>query len=333
MASGIVIPAITARYRSFEIWVDPIALQPGEILGIFGKSGSGKTSYLRGIREQFEPTEVHYMSQYDSLLEEITVRQNIELGLLCSGKPAAHFRDWEHAFAPLLRDFEVDRFLHKCPRALSGGQRKRTEIVRCLMMDPKILLLDEPFNGIGHLFESVTTKYILERGIQSNSATIIVSHDFDLLCKFSKRVLLVDDEGIIGFIPTQNPAWQPENIRTAWTLGVENVLPLPLARTWNRHTAADPGHQENAFLSFWGWHAEWQPAGKEPTGLVFQLKRHDLLNERTFMLHGTLYTQVQVRLENGTPLLLIAKGTIDPEDKTPTLHIGTWAVLENNSRK
>jgi ABC-type nitrate/sulfonate/bicarbonate transport system ATPase subunit len=288
------IPAITATYRNFSIHVEPITLENGEILGIFGKSGSGKTSYLKKIREQFASTEVHYMSQYDALLEEITIRQNIELGLACSGRDPKEFEGWEETYKNLLTEFEVNKFLPKLPRQLSGGQRKRTEIVRCLMMDPKILLLDEPFQGIGHLFESVATKYILERAKRKHGATIIVSHDFDLLCKFSKRILLVDDRGVIEFVPTGDPAWKPRGLRTAWTLGVENIIP-----------------QENKqYVASWAWMADWEASEKEAS-MVIPIKRSQILSHRTYLMHGTLYTELQVQRSHAEPPLpMVGQGTV-----------------------
>jgi ABC-type lipoprotein export system ATPase subunit len=283
------LPSISVRSTGFGIDVPAINLEAGEIMGIFGKSGSGKTTYLKRIREKFSPERVLYMSQFDSLLEEITIRQNIELGLACSAKPVASVKNWEKDYAALLREFEVDRHLNKLPRQMSGGQRKRAEIVRCLMMDPEILLLDEPFQGIGHLFEAVSTKYILERAEKKNGVTVIVSHDFDLLCRFSKKILLVDDKGVIEMIPTGDPSWKPANLRSAWTLGVENLLP-----------------DQHGMIAFWARQGHWN----EATGdLTLAVPRKNIGSQRTFQRHGDTYTQVEATLNDSqTPQILIAKG-------------------------
>ena len=313
MAPGTIhIPAITAQYRNFAIHVEPITLEPGEILGIFGKSGSGKTSYLKKIREHFSAVQVHYMSQYDALLEECTIRQNIELGLACSEKDPKTFDGWEHTYRDILKEFEVNRFLPKLPRQLSGGQRKRTEIVRCLMMDPTILLLDEPFQGIGHIFEAVTTKYILERTKRKHGATIIVSHDFDLLCKFSKRVLLVDDQGVIEFVPTQKPDWKPATLRTAWTLGVENVLPASFVNELDPRLKT----RENSYVSFWAWMGRWDTDAKHAHTMEFRIPRARIAHTRTYLVHGTIYTEVHVTSQaSPTPVLLVGQGEVDPSSE------------------
>ncbi len=310
--STIQLPSVSVRATGFGIDVPAIPLEPGEIMGIFGKSGSGKTTYLKRVREHFSPERVLYMSQFDSLLEEITIRQNMELGLACSAKPVADVKNWEKDYAALLAEFEVDRHLNKLPRQMSGGQRKRAEIVRCLMMDPEILLLDEPFQGIGHLFEAVSTKYILERSEKRQGVTVIVSHDFDLLCRFSKKILLVDDKGVIEMIPTGDPSWKPANLRAAWTLGVENLLP-----------------DDAGMIAFWARQGHWNSADGE---LKLTVPRKNIGSQRTFQRHGDTYTQVEATLkDSSTPQILIAKGAAETIGDL-TLHVREHWKVKNNEQ-
>lgn len=310
------IPAVTIAHKNFSITVPEMAAEPGEIVGMFGKSGAGKTSYLKRVRELFDPREVHYMSQFDGLLEEITVRQNIELGLAAAGKTMADMRDWEKQHASLLRDFEVDRHLSKMPRALSGGQRKRAEIVRALIMNPRMLLLDEPFQGIGHLFEAVCTREIIARGERKEGATLIVSHDFDLLCTFSTRILLVDDRGVIGFVPTREPGWHPQDVRTAWTLGVENVLSSRIARSLD--ATGLPKIADTHSVGFWGWCAEWNAL----SSTTITIEKESIRSMRSALKQGTLYTRVEVRVaEEQEPVVLVGKGTVNTERDRVTLGV------------
>lgn len=301
------IPPITIDHKSFRLTVPEITLEAGEILGIFGKSGAGKTSYLHRIRQLLTPGTAHTMSQFDSLLEEITVRQNIELGLAAAGRTLEEAGTWERDYATLLKDFEVDRHLHKYPRAMSGGQRKRAEIVRSLILNPPVLLLDEPFTGIGHLFEAVCTREILARAKTKSGITMIVSHDFDLLCTFSHRILLVDDLGIIGFVPTNDASWHPENVRTAWTLGVQNVLDATMLRELQTEGLFPVPHGHS--VGFFGTHAVW---GKQDT-IVLRVPRTKILSERSSMLHGTLSTTVTVA-SSGEPFSLTGRGVPNAED-------------------
>ncbi len=327
---NITLPAVHINHPNFSLNIDAIALTPGEILGIFGKSGAGKTSYLKQVREHFDSPRAYYMSQFDSLFEEITIRQNIELALAYSGKPASHFSNWENTYATMLHEFEVNKFLSKYPRQMSGGQRKRTEIARGLIMDPEILLLDEPFTGIGHLFEAVSTAHIMERTLNKRGATVIVSHDFDLLCKLSTRVLLVDDEGVIGFIPTNQPTWKPSDVRTAWTLGVENVVPTVLVQQFMRSKQSTWTTQP--YIAFWASAVSWQAENTTPSDMLsLTIPQQAIIHKREYLLHGTLYTQVSVRTtENEQPIMFVGKGNIS-DNKDAALAIQDAAPLNDNT--
>lgn len=320
------LPSVHVSHKSFKINVPSLTLERGEILGIFGKSGSGKTTYMKRIRESFSPERIHYMSQYDCLLEESTIRQNIELGIACCAKPAAQMMNWEHDYNELIAAFEVDRHLHKLPRQMSGGQRKRAEIVRCLIMDPEILLLDEPFQGIGHLFESVSTNYILERAERKHGITLIVSHDFDLLCRFSKKILLVDDKGVIELAPTSDPSWKPSNVRAAWTLGVDNLMPASIASPLTNETL-----DASKMLAFWGRQAHWNSHSE--TRLSLSIPRKNILSQRSFQRHGERYSQVEIQPEHANkPLLLIAKG--EPATAGDIrLHVSEHWMIEDNEKR
>ncbi len=321
--SPIGFPPVSVRHKTFAIEVPAISLPQGDILGIFGKSGSGKTTYLKAVRESFPSERVLYMSQFDSLLEESTIRQNIELGLACSAKPLSDFTRWEQTYGDLLREFEVDKHLAKYPRMMSGGQRKRAEIVRSLMMDPDILLLDEPFSGIGHLFESVSTKHLLARADGKKGVTVIVSHDFDLLCRFSRRILLMDDKGVIEIAPISDPDWKPRNLRAAWTLGVDNLLPAIVANELASTHIVD----DKKMLAFRARQAEWKKTAADD--LELHIDGDTILSRRTFMRHGEAYTQIEAMKDTwDKPLLLIAKG--NPADGDAVLSVKEHWVIEDN---
>ncbi len=306
------IPGLTIDHKTFRLAVPALTLEPGELLGFFGKSGAGKTSYLKRVRELLNPHEVHYLSQFDGLLEEITIRQNIELGLAASGRTSSEARNWEKNHASLLRDFEVDRQLAKYPRSLSGGQRKRAEILRCLIMHPRVLLLDEPFVGIGHLFETICTREILKRAKDASTATIIVSHDYDLLTTFCSRILLVDDHGIIGIVPTRDPAWHPSNVRTAWTLGVENVLST---QALHRLGATDVFASDKQSIGFWARSAAWD----EKTMRTIRLPRSAIRSTSSTVKQGMTVTRAEVIIaENTAPITLVGRGSI-ADSRDPVL--------------
>ncbi len=144
------------------------SVEPGEIVGLLGPNGAGKTTSFRMTCGMIEPTEGHvflngqevtgwpmyrrardggmgYLAQEPSVFAKLTVQQNLLgiLELLGIGWRARRARCQE-----LLEQFQIDHLRRARAGSLSGGERRRLEIARCLVSNPRIILLDEPFTGI-----------------------------------------------------------------------------------------------------------------------------------------------------------------------------------------
>lgn len=136
-------------------------LQDGEIVALLGKSGSGKSTLLRIIAGLTNPTsgEVIYAGkkvtspvqglamvfQSFALLPWLTVLQNVELGLEAQGLPKAIRREKSLQAIDVVG---LDGFESAYPKELSGGMRQRVGLARALVVDPEILLMDEPFSAL-----------------------------------------------------------------------------------------------------------------------------------------------------------------------------------------
>lgn len=144
-----------------------VELQQGEIVGLLGPNGAGKTTtfYMivgmvrpEGGNVFFDDKEITvlpmyqrarlgigYLPQEASVFRRLTVRQNLLAVLELSGlSREAQLEKCDH----LLEDFGLTRVANSKGYMLSGGERRRTEIARALALDPKFILLDEPFAGI-----------------------------------------------------------------------------------------------------------------------------------------------------------------------------------------
>jgi NitT/TauT family transport system ATP-binding protein len=133
-----------------------IEVDHGEFVSLVGPSGSGKSSLLRAViglqqplagtvEAGYAPTEIGMLFQDDALLPWKTARANVALGLTFNGI--------DRAAALVQGDFWLDKlgltgFGDRFPRHLSGGQRKRVAIAQVLAMQPKLLLMDEPFASL-----------------------------------------------------------------------------------------------------------------------------------------------------------------------------------------
>ncbi|WP_162600812.1 ABC transporter ATP-binding protein, partial [Paraburkholderia sp. C35] len=138
-----------------------LSLREGEIVGLLGRSGSGKSTLLRIIAGLIEPTsgDVTYMSkplrgpaegvamvfQTFALFPWLTVQQNVEAGLEALGVGARERRERALAAIDLIG---LDGFENAYPRELSGGMRQRVGFARALVVDPTLLLMDEPFSAL-----------------------------------------------------------------------------------------------------------------------------------------------------------------------------------------
>ncbi len=144
-----------------------IEVRQGEIIGLLGPNGAGKTTTFYMIVGLVRPDSgeiliddreitnlpmykrarlgVGYLQQEASVFRNLTVRENLELVLQELEKtPAERTRMIDH----LVAEFGIDRILDTPGYALSGGERRRVELARCLAAMPEFLLLDEPFSGI-----------------------------------------------------------------------------------------------------------------------------------------------------------------------------------------
>ncbi len=144
-----------------------INIRKGEIVGLLGPNGAGKstTFYMIVGRILPESGSVHvndldvsslpmyerarfglgYLPQEASVFRNLTVRQNLDLVLEESGVPA---KQREDKIASLLSDYGIAHLSDVQGVSLSGGERRRVEIARCLALEPSFILLDEPFSGI-----------------------------------------------------------------------------------------------------------------------------------------------------------------------------------------
>lgn len=156
------------RYRKRVVVSDvSISVQQGEIVGLLGPNGAGKTTtfymfiglvrpekgsiYLNDLDITTKPMfkrarlGIGYLAQEASVFRNLTVRQNLEAVLEYTSLPRSVIREKADG---LIEEFNLQTVAGSRGYNLSGGERRRTEIARALITDPKFILLDEPFAGV-----------------------------------------------------------------------------------------------------------------------------------------------------------------------------------------
>lgn len=172
-----------------------LSLQAGEIVGLLGRSGSGKSTLLRIIAGLIEPTSgaVDYLGkplngpakgiamvfQTFALFPWLTVLQNVEAGLEALGVAANQRRERALAAIDLIG---LDGFENAYPRELSGGMRQRVGFARALVVDPTLLLMDEPFSALDVLTAETLRTDLLDlwnQGRMPIKSVLIVTHNIE----------------------------------------------------------------------------------------------------------------------------------------------------------
>ena len=211
-----------------------LKIEEGEYVALIGHSGCGKSTVLNIVagllkatvggvvlqgREVNEPgPERAVVFQNHSLLPWLTAYQNVELAVrqVFSGrKSRAEMRQWiEHN----LKLVHMDHAMHKRPSEISGGMKQRVGIARALAMEPKVLLMDEPFGALDALTRAHLQDSLMEIQRDLNNTVIMITHDVDEAVLLSDRIVMM----------TNGPA-----------ATVGEILEIDLPRPRNRLELAD----------------------------------------------------------------------------------------------
>ena len=199
-------------------------LQAGEIVAILGKSGSGKSTFLRilaglipashgRVEYRGEPVAgpvqgVAMVFQSFALFPWLTVLGNVELGLEAQGVSATERRRRAVDAIDLIG---LDGFENAYPKELSGGMRQRVGFARALVVNPDILLLDEPFSQLDVLTAETLRNDLSELWTQSRIPTkgiLMVSHNIEEAVEMADRILIFSSDP--GRISAEVPVALPQ---------------------------------------------------------------------------------------------------------------------------
>lgn len=192
-----------------------LSLSQGEVIGLLGPNGAGKTTTFYMLVGIIKPNQgkiflddieishwplhrrarygLSYLPQESSVFKKLTVRQNLEIILEYTPLDRKHKKK---KATHLLQELGIARLEHQKASLLSGGERRRLEIARSLIQDPKFILLDEPFAGIDPLavddIQSIITD-LKEKGI----GVLISDHNVRETMDICDRVYLVHQGHLI----------------------------------------------------------------------------------------------------------------------------------------
>ncbi|TKT70662.1 sulfate ABC transporter ATP-binding protein [Afipia massiliensis] len=221
----------------------------GELVALLGPSGSGKTSLLRIIAGLDWPDEgsvifdgedalsrgagerhVGFVFQHYALFRHMSVFENVAFGLRV--QPRAIRKDEVHIrkrVKELLDLVQLDWLADRYPSQLSGGQRQRIALARALAIEPRILLLDEPFGALDAKVRKELRRWLRQLHDEIHVTSIFVTHDQEEALEVANRVVVMD-KGKIEQIGTPGDVY--DNPATAFVhgfIGESIVLPVQVS--------------------------------------------------------------------------------------------------------
>jgi NitT/TauT family transport system ATP-binding protein len=175
-----------------------------EIVSVVGPSGCGKTTLLNLIAGFDTPTSGQVLVddqpvagagadravvfQADAVFPWLSVRDNLSYGPRMRG---VRKRDWEPRVERFLRGVDLEEFGGAFPKQLSGGMRKRVDVARAYVNDPRVLLLDEPFGALDVFTKEAMQRSFLDIWAQEPKTVVFVTHDIEEAIFVAHRVVVM----------------------------------------------------------------------------------------------------------------------------------------------
>jgi sulfate/thiosulfate transport system ATP-binding protein len=236
---------IRKTYGAFEALKGvSLRIERGELVALLGPSGSGKTTLLRiiagldvadsgGVRLNEEDAtrttarerQVGFVFQHYALFRHLTVFENIAFGLRVRPRaarpPEKEIRD---RVKKLLELIQLDWLGDRYPNQLSGGQRQRVALARAMAVEPRVLLLDEPFGALDAKVRKELRRWLRRLHDELHVASVFVTHDQEEALEVSDRVAIMN-QGRIEQVGTPTEVYDnPANAFVYEFLGDVNLF-------------------------------------------------------------------------------------------------------------
>lgn len=204
-------------------------IMDGEFVAIVGPSGCGKSTLLSLLSGLITPeegyirihghevknsrTNIGYMLQQDHLFEWRTIYHNVVLGLEVQHTLTTKTKEKAHE---LLSQYNLEPFTNSKPSELSGGMRQRAALIRTLVLEPELLLLDEPFSALDYQTRLTVGDDIGKIIKNEKKTALLVTHDISEAISLADRILILSD--------------RPTKVKESLTLNFDLEEDTPLNR-------------------------------------------------------------------------------------------------------
>ena len=243
MTLPLTIEHITAHYGSTKVLEElSLSLAEGELVSLLGASGCGKTTTLRLVAGFLQPTsgairlgtkdltrlpahqrDIGLVFQNYALFPHLTVRDNVAFGL--KQRKIAGAERLSRANAMLDR-VGLAHLADRLPAALSGGQKQRVALARALVIEPPLLMFDEPLSNLDAKLRVDMRVEIRQLQRANGTTALYVTHDQEEAFSISDRVAIMHQGRIMQLDTPETLYQRPANAFVANFVGFENLIPL-----------------------------------------------------------------------------------------------------------
>jgi len=224
-----------------------LEIESGELVALLGPSGCGKTTLLRIIaglevpdsgniifhgedvsKHDVRKRNVGFVFQHYALFRHMSVFDNVAFGLKMKAKKERPSKSQiQEKVMQLLKMVQLDWLADRYPEQLSGGQRQRIALARALAVEPKILLLDEPFGALDAKVRKELRRWLARLHDEVHLTSVFVTHDQEEAMEVADRIVVMN-HGQIEQIGTPSEVYEnPANDFVYHFLGDSNSLILP----------------------------------------------------------------------------------------------------------
>ena len=257
---------VVIRKRLADFHLDVAFTANHELVVLFGPSGSGKSLTLRSIAGTMSPDEgriiidneplydstqqvklppqqrhIGYVPQHYALFPHLTAAENIAFGLTRQSH-----RERQQQVSELVALFGLQGLEQHRPRELSGGQQQRVALARALAVQPRLLLLDEPFAALDASLRETLREELLQVQARTQITMLLVTHDHADAFALGQRMVVYDKGRVIQQGTREDVFFRPATRQVAEFVGTGNILPAVVERVeeetlwvrWQQHLLA-----------------------------------------------------------------------------------------------
>ncbi len=230
-------------YNKYKV-LDGVDLdvREGEILGILGPNGCGKTTLLKNLNKNLSPEDgcimldgtdletmvkrdiaktVAAVPQTNEIRFSFTVREIVSMGRMpFQSMMSGESRDDARIIDDAIEKVGLSHLAGRHINTMSGGERQRVIIARAIAQTPKILLMDEPTLHLDISMQIDALKMVHKLSKETGLTVVIVSHDLPLVSRYCDRIVMIHDHKIFA-VGTPEEVLTPENMRTVFNVDAE----------------------------------------------------------------------------------------------------------------